>query len=105
MSGIGEGENWIASDTLPLQTQTQQVIRLEDGDLAVVTSDGIKTSRFDGRTTDSEVTTIDDDWGEAELGDFPHFMLKEIHEQPEALRQCLTGRLAIADGNARLGGL
>ena len=98
--GIGEGENWIASDTLPLQTLTQQVIRLEDGDLAVVTSDGIKTSRFDGRTTDSEVTTIDDDWGEAELGDFPHFMLKEIHEQPEALRQCLTGRLAIADGNA-----
>ena len=103
--GIGEGENWIASDTLPLQTLTQQVIRLEDGDLAVVTSDGIKTSQLDGRSTDSEVTTIDDDWGEAELGDFPHFMLKEIHEQPEALRQCLTGRLAIDDGKARLGGL
>ena len=103
--GIGEGENWIASDTLPLQTLTQQVIRLDDGDLAIVTSDGIKTSRLDGRTTDSEVTTLDDDWGEAELGDFPHFMLKEIHEQPEALRQCLTGRLAIKDGNARLGGL
>jgi len=103
--GIGEGENWIASDTLPLQALTQQVIRLEDGDLAVVTSDGIQTSRFDGRSTDSEVTTLDDDWGEAELGDFPHFMLKEIHEQPEALRQCLTGRLALKDGNARLGGL
>ncbi len=103
--GIGEGENWIASDTLPLQTLTQQVILLDDGDLAVVTSDGIQTSRFDGRSTDSEVTTLDDDWGEAELGDFPHFMLKEIHEQPEALRQCLTGRLDLKDGNARLGGL
>ena len=103
--GIGEGENWIASDTLPLQTLTQQVIRLEDGDLAVVTSDGIKTSRFDGKSIDSEVTFLDDDWGEAELGDYPHFMLKEIHEQPEALRQCLTGRLVISDGNARLGGL
>ncbi|MEE2747912.1 MAG: glutamine--fructose-6-phosphate transaminase (isomerizing) [Candidatus Thermoplasmatota archaeon] len=103
--GIGEDENWIASDTLPLQALTQQVIRLDDGDLAIVTSDGIQTSRFDGRSTDSEVTTLDDDWGEAELGDFPHFMLKEIHEQPEALRQCLTGRLAINDGNARLGGL
>jgi len=103
--GIGDGENWIASDTLPLQTLTQQVIRLDDGELAVVTSDGIKTSRFDGKSTDSEVTTLDDDWGEAELGDFPHFMLKEIHEQPEALRQCLTGRLTISDGNARLGGL
>ena len=103
--GVGDGENWIASDTLPLQTLTQQVIRLDDGDLAIVTSDGIQTSRFDGRSTDSEVTTLDDDWGEAELGDFPHFMLKEIHEQPESLRQCLTGRLAINDGNARLGGL
>ena len=103
--GIGDGENWIASDTLPLQTLTQQVILLDDGDLAVVTSDGIQTSRFDGRSTDSEVTTLDDDWGEAELGDFPHFMLKEIHEQPEALRQCLTGRLDLKDGNARLGGL
>ncbi len=103
--GIGEGENWIASDTLPLQSLTQQVIRLDDGDLAIVTSDSIQTSRLDGRFTDSEVTPLDDDWGEAELGDYPHFMLKEIHEQPEALRQCLTGRLDIKDGNARLGGL
>ena len=102
--GLGDGENWIASDTLPLQTLTQQVIRLDDGDLAVVTSEGVQTSRLDGRFTDSEVTTLDDDWGEAELGDFPHFMLKEIYEQPEALRQCLTGRLALSDGNARLGG-
>ncbi len=102
--GLGEGENWIASDTLPLQTLTQQVIRLDDGDLAVVTSEGVQTSRLDGRFTDSEVTTLDDDWGEAELGDYPHFMLKEIYEQPEALRQCLTGRLALSDGNARLGG-
>ena len=103
--GIGESENWIASDTLPLQSLTQQVIRLDDGDLAIVTSDNIQTSRLDGRFTDSEVTPLDDDWGEAELGDYPHFMLKEIHEQPEALRQCLTGRLDIKDGNARLGGL
>ena len=102
--GLGDGENWIASDTLPLQTLTQQVIRLDDGDLAVVTSEGVQTSRLDGRFTDSEVTTLDDDWGEAELGEFPHFMLKEIYEQPEALRQCLTGRLALSDGNARLGG-
>ena len=103
--GIGDGENWIASDTLPLQAKTQQVIRLEDGILAEVSAGGVKTSRVDGRSSDSAVTTLDDDWGEAELGDFPHFMLKEIHEQPEALRQCLTGRLAIKDGNARLGGL
>ncbi|MDP6899402.1 MAG: glutamine--fructose-6-phosphate transaminase (isomerizing) [Candidatus Thalassarchaeaceae archaeon] len=103
--GIGDGENWIASDTLPLQSYTQQVILLDDGDLAVVTSDGIQTSRFDGRSTDSTVTTLEDDWGEADIGDFPHFMLKEIHEQPEALRQCISGRLVLKDGNSRLGGL
>ena len=103
--GVGDGENWIASDTLPLQARTQQVIRLEDGVLAEVTSEGVKTSRFDGRYSDSNVTTLDEDWGEAELGDYPHFMLKEIYDQPEALRQCLTGRLDLKDGNARLGGL
>jgi glucosamine--fructose-6-phosphate aminotransferase (isomerizing) len=103
--GIGDGENWIASDTLPLQSYTQQVILLDDGDLAVVTSDGIRTSRFDGRSTDSTVTTLEDDWGEADIGDFPHFMLKEIHEQPEALRHCISGRLVLKDGNGRLGGL
>jgi len=102
--GIGDGENWIASDRLPLQSLTKSKIELEDGDLAVVTTDGVQTSRLDGRLTDSEVTTLDDDWGEAELGDFPHFMLKEIYEQPESLRQCLTGRLALSEGNARLGG-
>ena len=103
--GVGDGENWIASDTLPLQALTQHVILLDDGVLAEVSSEGVKTSRVDGSSSDSEVTTLDDDWGEAELGDYPHFMLKEIHEQPEALRQCLTGRLDLKDGNARLGGL
>jgi glucosamine--fructose-6-phosphate aminotransferase (isomerizing) len=103
--GVGDGENWIASDTLPLQALTQHVILLDDGVLAEVSSEGVKTSRVDGTSSDSEVTTLDDDWGEAELGDYPHFMLKEIHEQPEALRQCLTGRLDLKDGNARLGGL
>ena len=103
--GVGDGENWIASDTLPLQALTQHVILLDDGVLAEVSSEGVKTSRVDGTSSDSEVTTLDDDWGEAELGDYPHFKLKEIHEQPEALRQCLTGRLDLKDGNARLGGL
>ena len=103
--GVGEGENWVASDTLPLQTHTQQVIALKDGELAEVTVDGVKTSRLDGRASDSEVIQLEDDWSEAELGDYPHYMLKEISEQPEALRQCLSGRLLFADGNARLGGL
>jgi len=103
--GVGKGENWIASDQHALTPHTQRVIYLEDGDLAVITPDDIQTSRFDGRTTDSTVTTLEDEWGEAELGDYPNFMLKEIHEQPEALRQCISGRLLLSDGNGRLGGL
>ncbi|MEE3082722.1 MAG: glutamine--fructose-6-phosphate transaminase (isomerizing) [Candidatus Thermoplasmatota archaeon] len=103
--GLGKGENWIASDQHALTTHTQRVIYLEDGDLAVITSDDIQTSRFDGRSTDSTVTTLEDEWGEAELGDYPNYMLKEIHEQPEALRQCISGRLVLSDGNGRLGGL
>lgn len=103
--GLGKGENWIASDQHALTTHTQRVIYLEDGDLAVITADDVQTSRFDGRSTDSTVTTLEDEWGEAELGDYPNYMLKEIHEQPEALRQCISGRLVLSDGNGRLGGL
>lgn len=103
--GVGNGENWIASDQHALTPYTQSVIYLEDGDLAVITHDDIRTSRFDGRTTDSTVTTLEDEWGEAELGDYSSYMLKEIHEQPEALRQCISGRLVLSDGNGRLGGL
>ena len=103
--GIGQGENWVASDHLALTPHTQQVIFLEDGDLAVLTADGIQTSRFDGRSAASTVTILESEWGEADLGEFPHFMLKEIHEQPEALRQCISGRLLLNDGNGRLGGL
>ncbi len=103
--GLGKGENWIASDQHALTPHTQRVIYLEDGDLAIITSDDVQTSRFDGRSTDSTVTTLEDEWGEAELGDYPNYMLKEIHEQPEALRHCISGRLLLSDGNGRLGGL
>ena len=103
--GIGAGENWVASDPHALTPHTSQVIFLEDGDLAVLTPESIQTGRLDGGHSISQVTTLEQAWGEADLGDHPHFMHKEIHEQPEALRQCITGRLDLADGNGRLDGL
>ena len=103
--GIGEGESYIASDPHALTPHTQRVIFLEDGDLAELTPGDVRTSRMDGSSTDSTVTTIEETWGEAELGDFPHFMLKEIHEQPEALRQCIAGRTLLSEGTGKLGGL
>jgi glucosamine--fructose-6-phosphate aminotransferase (isomerizing) len=81
------------------------VIFLEDGDLAVLTAGGVQTSRLDGASSDATVTTIDQSWGVADIGDFPHFMLKEIHEQPESLRQCISGRTVLSEGNGKLGGL
>ncbi|HJM68184.1 MAG TPA: glutamine--fructose-6-phosphate transaminase (isomerizing), partial [Candidatus Thalassarchaeaceae archaeon] len=103
--GIGEGESYIASDPHALTPHTQRVIFLEDGDLAELTAGDVRTSRMDGSAVESTVTTIEETWAEAELGDFPHFMLKEIHEQPEALRQCITGRTLVSEGTGKLGGL
>ena len=103
--GIGEGESYIASDPHALTPYTQRVIFLEDGDLAELTAGDVQTSPMDGTAADSTVTTIEETWAEAELGDFPHFMLKEIHEQPEALRHCITGRTLSSEGTGKLGGL
>jgi glucosamine--fructose-6-phosphate aminotransferase (isomerizing) len=103
--GIGEGETFIASDSHALTPHTQRVIYLEDGDLAELSAGEVATHRLEGGASDAHVTVIEEVWGEAELGDYPHFMLKEIHEQPESLRQCISGRLVLRDGNGRLGGL
>ena len=103
--GIGDGESYVASDPHALTPHTQRVIFLEDGDLAELTTGDVRTSRMDGSSADSTVTTIEETWGEAELGDFPHFMLKEIHDQPEALRQCIAGRTLLSEGTGKLGGL
>ena len=103
--GIGEKETFIASDPHALTSHTQKVIYLEDGELAVLTAGDVKTSRNSGKIVDPTIHILDDDWGESELGDYPHFMIKEIHEQPDALRQCITGRINLSDGTGRLGGL
>ena len=102
--GIGDGESFVASDQHALTTHTNRVIFLEDGELALLKREGVTTHRLEGGSSDAHVTTIEEIWGEADLGDFPHFMLKEIHEQPEALRQCIGGRLVQSAGNGKLGG-
>ena len=102
--GIGDGEMYISSDPHPLSSHTSRVIFLDDGDIAVISRSGVETHRIDG-PTDHMVVTIEDQWGDSDLGDYPHFMLKEIYEQPEAIRQCISGRTLVSDGNARRGGL
>ncbi len=103
--GQGDGESFVSSDPHALSQHTQNIFYLEDGDIAVLTRQGIDISRLDGGSSSTSMTVLEDEWGEADMAGYPHFMLKEIHEQPEALRRCISGRLDKANGSAKLGGL
>ena len=103
--GQGDGESFVSSDPHALSQHTQNIFYLEDGDIAVLTKQGIDISRLDGGSSSTSMTVLEDEWGEADMAGYPHYMLKEIHEQPEALRRCISGRLDKANGSAKLGGL
>jgi len=103
--GQGDGETFVSSDPHALTPHTQRVVYLDDGQVAVLDSNEIKVSQLHGGQIDTNVTFLENEWGVAELGEYPHFMLKEIHEQPEALRQCIRGRMDLSSGNGRLRGL
>lgn len=103
--GEGKDEYFVSSDPHALSTHTRDVYSLEDGDIALLSLRGIEISRLEGGVSSTKMTVIEDDWGEAELGDYSHYMLKEIDEQPEALRRCISGRLDFSNGNGKLGGL
>jgi glucosamine--fructose-6-phosphate aminotransferase (isomerizing) len=103
--GLGDGETVLASDPQAIVELTRRVVYLDDREIAVITREGVRVERLDGRSRAADVTVIDDDaYGLADLQGFPNFMLKEIHEQPESIQRCLRGRLHIEDGNAKLGG-
>ncbi|MFT7519166.1 MAG: glucosamine--fructose-6-phosphate aminotransferase (isomerizing) [Kiritimatiellia bacterium] len=103
--GLGDGETVIASDPQAIVELTRRVVYLDDREIAVIRSDGVRVERMDGRGVDAAVTVIDDDaYGLASLDGYPHFMLKEIYEQPESIQRCLRGRLQLEEGNAKLGG-
>lgn len=104
--GIGEGEYFVGSDTAALVKYTREVFYLEDGQIAVITADEART--FDVQLeseVESDKHTIPFDLQRIEKGGYPHFMLKEIHEQPTTLRDAMRGRLLPEDANVRLGGI
>ena len=101
--GIGKGENWVASDPSAFAQHTREVVYLEDGDVALVKADSWEIIKHGGTMAGRKSVTIAEEWVGGEKGDFPHFMLKEIHEQPESLRRCLAGRLF--ENGAKLGGV
>ena len=103
--GQGDGETFVSSDPHPLTAHTQRVVYLEDGDVAVIQRNAFSITSTKGHDVKPNVTVLEDAWGEAELGDAPHYMYKEIYEQPDALRQCISGRVDREMGTGRLGGM
>ncbi|HHY94718.1 MAG TPA: glutamine--fructose-6-phosphate transaminase (isomerizing) [Firmicutes bacterium] len=91
--GLGEGQNFLASDIPALLEHTRRTYILEDGEMAVLTPQEVRISTDGGRPVDKAVFTVQWDVGMAEKAGYPHFMLKEIWEQPRALRDTLTPRL------------
>ena len=113
--GIGEDGNrgtWVASDVAAILEHTRQVIYLDDDEIAVLAPEGYETidpgatgGRIGWEPIRKEISRVDWDLERIERGGYPHFMLREIHEQPGTVRDATRGRLLEDEGTARLGGL
>jgi len=103
--GVGEGENYIASDASPIVEYTQRVIYLNDEDLAIVKKDELVLKKIRNKTVEPEVKEVDASIGEIEKEGFAHFMLKEIYEQPRAIHDTFRGRVLPDGSGIRIGGL
>jgi glucosamine--fructose-6-phosphate aminotransferase (isomerizing) len=103
--GIGEGEYFIASDAAPIVEHTNKAVYLSDGEMAVVTREGFHVKTIENVETEKVVTELDFSLEKIEKGGFEHFMLKEIFEQPEVMRDVMRGRVRVEDGRVVLGGI
>lgn len=103
--GIGDGEMFIASDASPIVEHTKKVVYLDDGEIAVVSKDGYEVKTIEDVPLTKKVHELAMSVEEIEKGGYPHFMLKEIFEQPRAIADCLRGRLNVENHSIQLGGL
>jgi glucosamine--fructose-6-phosphate aminotransferase (isomerizing) len=103
--GVNTDEYLIASDAAAVLSRTKQVVYLDDKEMVIVSPDGFVTSTIDHQTVTKEVQQIEWDLAAVEKAGFPHFMLKEIFEQPQAVMDAMRGRVLPEEGTGRLGGL
>ena len=103
--GRGKNEMFISSDPHAIREHTDQLVALEDGQIAKLDAHDFQVMQTDGKEVESRLLQLEEEWGESELGEYPHFMLKEIHEQSLSLQHCISGRLRHTEGTSVLGGL
>ena len=104
--GIGEGEFFLGSDASPIIEYTDKVVYLEDGNIAVIRlGEELKVVSILGEEQELKVKKVDIDLGQIEKGGYPHFMLKEIFEQPECLTNCMRGRINVEGDHVTLSAL
>jgi glucosamine--fructose-6-phosphate aminotransferase (isomerizing) len=103
--GIGNGENFLASDVSAVVAHTRDAVYLNDYDIVALESDKFEITTLLGGASGYEVSKVEFSEKDVDKGDFAHYMLKEIFEQPETVRDAMRGRLSIEEATAKLGGL
>ncbi len=103
--GIGDKEMLAASDMSALSRHTNQVVHLDDGELAIITPDSFQVMGLDSSISSKEAITLDTENAHYDRGGHPHYLYKEILDQPDIVRQTISGRLDERFSTARLGGL
>ena len=103
--GVGEGEHFVAADAAAVVDHTRQVVYLADREVAELDANGFRTTTVDDVKIDKQIQEVTFDLSQIERGGYDHFMMKEIQEQPETIRNAMRGRLRVEEGDVKLGGL